>query len=256
MSINACAALVEAGDPDRFLAAMAAPPLVRGGLFVLYALNLEVAKAPFVTQEAMIAEMRLQFWRDVISDAVAGKPVRAHEVAAPLAEVIRDHALPEDMLDQMVAARRFDIYPGDPGQSGLDLDTYLRRTGGHLMALTCLACGISPDRIGPATDVGEAMAIALWMRAVPDLARHGRAAAADLDSDVLVARAERGLGLLRVARTTSFGSATPALRAAWLTKPILQQVAADPRRAIDGTLQVSEFRRRGGMLWRSLLNRW
>jgi len=72
VSINACAALVEAGDPDRFLAAMAAPADVRGRLFVLYALNLEVAKAPFVTKEPMIAEMRLQFWRDVVADAAAG----------------------------------------------------------------------------------------------------------------------------------------------------------------------------------------
>ena len=72
MSINACAALVEAGDPERFLAAMAAPIDVRDGMFVLYALNLEVAKAPFVTKEPMIAEMRLQFWRDAVADAVAG----------------------------------------------------------------------------------------------------------------------------------------------------------------------------------------
>jgi len=256
VTVNACAALVEAGDPDRFLAAMAAPPKVRGGLFVLYALNLEVAKAPFVTQEPMIAEMRLQFWRDVVADAVAGKQVRAHEVAAPLAEVIREHHLPEDMLDQMIAARRFDIYPDDPGQSGLDLDAYLRRTGGHLMALTCLSSGMARYQVDAATDVGEAMAIALWMRAVPDLARHNRVAAADLDSDALVSRAQRGLALLAGAKSLSFGSAIPGLRAAWLTKPILQQAIADPRRVIDGDLQVSEFRKRGGLLFRSLLGRW
>lgn len=256
MTINACAALVEAGDPDRFLAAMAAPPALRGPLFVLYALNLEIAKAPFVTQEPMIAEMRLQFWRDTVADAVAGKTVRAHEVAGPLAEVIRAHDLPEEMLDQMIAARRFDIYPNDPEQAGLDLDGYLRRTAGHLMALTGLASGMAQSQVAAAQDVGQAMGTALWLRAVPDLAGHKRVAADDLDSDALVARAHAALGLLHAAKGTDFGAATPALRAAWLARTILQQTIADPRKVVDGALAVSEFRRRGSLLARTITGRW
>ena len=256
MSINACAAMVETGDPDRFLAAMAAPPDMREGLFVLSALNLEVAKAPFVTQEAMIAEMRLQFWRDVVADAVAGKPVRAHEVAGPLATLIRARDLDAEMLDQMIAARRYDIYPQDRGQSGLDLDQYLQRTGGHLMALSAAACGMPRDLVTAAQDVGTAMGTAQWLRALPDLMRHGQVAEADLDSDALVARAQGALAMLQKRRGTGFGPAVPALRAAWLTPWVLRQVIADPRRAIDGALTPSEFRRRGGLLWRAALNRW
>lgn len=256
MSVNACAALVEAGDPDRFLAAMAAPAAQRGPLFVLYALNLEIAKAPFVTKEPMIAEMRLQFWRDTVADAVAGKAVRAHEVAGPLAEVIRAHDLPEDLLDQMIAARRFDIYPSDPAQSGLDLDGYLRRTAGHLMALTGLACGMAQTQVQAAQDVGQAMGTALWLRAVPDLAGHQRVAAGDLDSDALVARARAALRLLDQRKAADFGTAKPAIRAAWLTRPILQQAIADPRRVVDGALAVSEFRRRGSLLARAMTGRW
>ncbi|MEL6570424.1 MAG: squalene/phytoene synthase family protein [Pseudomonadota bacterium] len=255
MSINACAALVEAGDPDRFLAAMAAPPDLRGGLFVLYALNLEIAKAPFVTQEPMIAEMRLQFWRDVVADAAVGKPVRAHEVAAPLAELVQANALPVEILDEMVAARRFDIYPEDPGQSGLGLDLYLSRTGGHLMAMSGLACGMAPSRIQDATDVGTAMATALWMRAIPDLARHGRVQARDIDSDALVARATAAQSLLRRHRDTPFGPGHHALRAAWLTNWVLSRVIKDPRSAVDGALEPSEFTRRASLLLKSLRRR-
>ncbi len=69
MSLAACAALVERGDPDRFLAVMAAPAWARARLFPLYAFNLEVARAPWVTEEPMIAEMRLQWWRDVVESA-------------------------------------------------------------------------------------------------------------------------------------------------------------------------------------------
>ena len=254
MSINACAALVEAGDPDRFLAAMAAPPAVRGHLFVLYALNLEVAKAPFVTKEPMIAEMRLQFWRDVVADAAAGKQVRAHEVAAPLAALIKDAALDPEVLDQMIAARRFDIYPNDADQVGFDLDHYLRRTAGHLMGLSAAACG--SDQVDAAADVGEAMGIALWLCAVPDLVGHKRVAADDLDSDVLIARAQRGLDLIKARRSVAFGDAVPAVRSAWMATPLLKQAIADPRRVVEGTLGLSEFRKKSSLLLRSFTNTW
>ena len=55
MSLNACAALVERSDPDRFRATMAAPVAARRVLFPIYAFNVEVTRAPWVTQEVMIA---------------------------------------------------------------------------------------------------------------------------------------------------------------------------------------------------------
>ena len=69
---DACAALVERADPDRFTATMAAPPVARGPLWVLYAFNVEVARAPWASKEPMIAEMRLQWWRDVVENAASG----------------------------------------------------------------------------------------------------------------------------------------------------------------------------------------
>ena len=73
--LTACAAIVERADPLRFRATMAAPVKARRVLFPLYAFNIEVARAPWVTQEAMIAEMRLQWWRDVCEEIGQGGPV-------------------------------------------------------------------------------------------------------------------------------------------------------------------------------------
>ena len=70
--LNACAAMVERADPWRFRAAMAAPVETRKLLFPLYAFNVEVARAPWVTQETMIAEMRLQWWRDALEEVAKG----------------------------------------------------------------------------------------------------------------------------------------------------------------------------------------
>ncbi|NJM84676.1 MAG: squalene/phytoene synthase family protein, partial [Tabrizicola sp.] len=109
MSIDACAALVSRGDPARFQAVMAAPVSARARLLPLYAFNLEVARAPWVTEEPMIAEMRLQWWRDVVAAAASGA-ARAHEVAGPLHEVIRTCGLPLPVMDRLIEARRWDIY--------------------------------------------------------------------------------------------------------------------------------------------------
>ena len=87
--LTACAALVQSADPDRFMATMAAPVAARRVLFPIFALNIEIARAPWVTQETMIAEMRLQWWRDALAEIAAGGPVRRHEVITPLADVLR-----------------------------------------------------------------------------------------------------------------------------------------------------------------------
>ncbi|MFP4274898.1 MAG: squalene/phytoene synthase family protein, partial [Paracoccaceae bacterium] len=105
--IAACALIVQRGDPARFRATMAAPPAARRVLFPLYAFNIEVARAPWVTAEPMIAEMRLQWWRDALEEIASGGPVRRHEVATPLAEVL--DAQGARLLDALVDARRADI---------------------------------------------------------------------------------------------------------------------------------------------------
>ncbi len=78
--LSACAAIIERADPLRFRASMAAPVAARRVLFPLYAFNIEVARAPWVTQETMIAEMRLQWWRDVCDEIANRGVVRRHDV--------------------------------------------------------------------------------------------------------------------------------------------------------------------------------
>ena len=145
MSVAACAGLVERGDAERFAAVMAAPRALRGRLFVLYAFNLEVARAPWVTKEAMIAEMRLQWWRDIVAEA---KP-RAHEVAGPLHAVIAEVGLPVAVFDRLIAARRWDVY-SDAFEDVAHFDAYLDETAGGLMWLAAKASG--------APEAGEAAA--------------------------------------------------------------------------------------------------
>ncbi|MFM2355945.1 MAG: hypothetical protein RLZZ528_1681, partial [Pseudomonadota bacterium] len=57
--LTACAAMVEASDPDRFAATMATPAPLRARLWPLYAYNLELARAAWASPEPLVCQMRL-----------------------------------------------------------------------------------------------------------------------------------------------------------------------------------------------------
>ncbi|TCO72437.1 squalene/phytoene synthase family protein [Rhodovulum euryhalinum] len=255
MSLDACAEIVRRGDPDRFLAVMAAPVAARARLVPLYAFNVEVARAPWLTEEPMIAEMRLQWWRDVLQEIAEGGPVRRHEVATPLAEVLGpDEAR---LLDSLVAARRWDAYR-DPFEDQAAFDAHIDACFGTLMWVASRLLGA--DRGETALrDLGTAQGVAAWLLAVPELRARGRAPLPDARPGAVAALARRGLDRLaaaRAARSAVPAPAIPAARAAWRAGAILARAAADPARVAEGRLATSEFRRRAALLVRSLAGRW
>ncbi len=257
MSIDACAALVQRGDPDRFAAVMAATIPQRARLFPIYAWNLEVARAPWVTKEHLIAEMRLQWWRDVVENAASGA-ARAHEVAGPLHVVIKECGLPVDVMDRLIAARRTDIDTA-PFADLAAFDAYIEATGAGLMWLAGCALG-APASAEPALrDYGWAMGLANYLRAVPDLKARGREPLVDGSPQGITRLAEAGRARLRRARSlrhTICGAARPALLAGWQSTVLLAQAATDPDAVIKGRLGLSEFSRRGRLLWQVTTGRW
>jgi len=253
VSINACAALVQRGDPDRFAAVMAAPAPLRAHLFVLYAFNLEVARAPWVTKEPLIAEMRLQWWRDVVAEP---KP-RAHEVAGPLFDLIRDAGLPVDVLDRLIAARRWDVY-SEPFADASEFETYLDDTAAGLMWLAAKSCGAVSAAEPAVRGYGWAHGLANYLRAVPDLTARGRSPLLHARPETIAALAQTGIAQIATARAERriIGRAGPALLAGWQAERLLRQVAADPSVVTEGRMGQSEFSRRGGLLWQTVSGRW
>ena len=252
MTIDACAALVARGDPDRFMAAMAAPVAARARLFPLYAFNLEVARAPWVTAEPLIAEMRLQWWRDV----VAAPTARAHEVAGPLHALIAEAGLPVAVLDRLIAARRWDV-AREPFADAAEFDRYIDDTAGGLMWLAARACGGLEGAETVARNLGWAAGLAAYLRAVPDLAARGRVPLVDDAPGALVALASKGLSRLDDARLAlhRLGPGRVAALAAWQAGPILRLVLQRPARVAEGRLQRSEFARRAGLMLAALTGR-
>ncbi|NEY89121.1 squalene/phytoene synthase family protein [Tabrizicola oligotrophica] len=245
MSLAACAGIVERGDPDRFAAVMAAPPAARARLLPLYAFNLEVARAPWVSKEPMIAEMRLQWWRDVVAEPVA----RAHEVAAPFHAVIREAGLPLPVIDRLIAARLHDAW-GEPFADGPAFEAYLDDTAGGLMWLAAVACGGHDEAAARA--LGWASGLANYLRAVPELEARGRMPLPDGRASAVQALATEGLARLDAARGRV---PKAAALAAWQARGLLRQVLADPGVVAGGRMGLSEFSRRGGLLWVSVTGR-
>ena len=250
MSVAACAELVQRGDPDRFRAVMAAPREVRGQLFPLYAFNLEVARAPWVTQEPLIAEMRLQWWRDAVENAASGA-ARAHEVAGPLHDLIRDFGLPVEVLDRLIAARRWDIHR-DPHADVAALDSYLEDTGAGLMWLAARALGAPDGAEGAVRAYGWAAAAAGYLRAVPELRARGRQPL----PEGMVATDLAQIGLQRLAeahkaRKTVPKEVAPALLAGWQAEGLLRQALAG-----QSPPELPEAQKRWRLLWQAFTGRW
>lgn len=248
--INACAALVERGDPLRFRAAMAAPVGARRVLFPLYAFNLEVARAPWVTQETMIAEMRLQWWRDVCEEIEGGGPVRRHEVATPLSDVI--DAQDARLLDELAAARRWDVYR-DAFEDAAHFARYMDQTSGNLTWVAARRLGQADETV--VRDAAYGAGIAAWLRAIPALEAAGRVPLLDGRAEgirALARDAQDRLARARRQRRKVSRGARAALLHVGEADAVLKAAIKDPASVAEGRLPAAD----PGLAWRALTGRW
>ncbi len=253
MTFEACTALVERGDPERFATARG-PAAAR--LMPLYAFNLEIARAPWVTTEPLIAEMRLTWWHEALEEIAAGQRPRAHEVVAPLAQVIRDTDLPIAPFHEMIAARRWDV-AAEPFADEAALWAHLEASAGNLMWLAARSLGAPETAREVVRDFGAGAGLAAWLRAVPELAARGRV---PLPAGVDVAALARA-GLGRIDRARGGRRAVPAaalqaMLAGAGAGAVLRRALRDPEAVARGGLAQSEFSRRAGLMARALSGRW
>lgn len=250
----ACADMVRRGDPSRFKATMAAPVAARLVLFPIYAFNLEVARAPWVTQEPMIAEMRLQWWRDVLEQIRSGDGARRHEVVTPLARVL--DAEMTDLLDALIAARRWDTERA-PFDSDADFSRYIAATSGNLMRVAARALGPAQDDV--VRDAGFALGLANWFRAIPALEAAGCRPLPDGRPEAVREWAKEGLRSLaraRAHRSQVSRAALPAMLPLWETGHTLRAAARDPRKVGQGTLAPAPVHGRAMLIARAMSGRW
>ncbi|PLS22239.1 phytoene/squalene synthase family protein [Neptunicoccus cionae] len=247
--IASCAQTVHSGDPMRFLSAMTASGADRDALMVLYAFNVEVSRAPWVTEEPMIAEMRLQWWIDAVEEIFTGATVRRHQVVTPLAELAARKQLPRARFDALIAARRWDIYK-EPHADDAALWAYLADTAGGLMALGVQAVdggSLDEETLEAAHRYGTGCGAAALLEAVPALEASNRYPLVDGTAQGVTAFAATALEQLEAARRELKTVARPkraALRSGWLAHGVLRQAVREPVLVGAGMLGRSDAGKR------------
>jgi phytoene synthase len=142
--------LVRRVDPDRWLSSrFIADPAIREDVLAIYAFDHELARAPRVTSNPLMGEIRLTWWREALDEMFEGRPVRQHPTAQALADVVRRHNLSRGPLETMIDARyrELDATP----MSENELLDWARDTGG-------LAAQVAAQILDPATDAKLALA--------------------------------------------------------------------------------------------------
>jgi phytoene/squalene synthetase len=154
-------ALLRAEDHDRFLISLLAPKDQRSGLVALYALNVEIAKTRYVVSEPALGEIRLAWWREAVTDMLAGN-VRRHDIL----EELTGASLDEAALHGLVDARQADLYR-EPMANMEALIAYAVDTSGQLEGIAAAMIGGDMDQQVNARKVGTAWALVGLMRALP-----------------------------------------------------------------------------------------
>lgn len=169
------AASARAGEPDRYLAALLAPPSARDGLLALAALSAELGRiGHLVTREPMMGEVRLQWWRDALQPAEASLRT-GNPVADALREAMTRHDLPAPLLLGMIDAHASDL-EAEPFPTEAALDAYLAGSEGAQFALAAhvLSGAATPQLEAAGEAAGRAYGLARLLLALPQMLAQGR----------------------------------------------------------------------------------
>ncbi|MEZ5731075.1 MAG: squalene/phytoene synthase family protein [Paracoccaceae bacterium] len=252
MSLADCAAAVEAGDPERFAATMAAPVTARAVLWPLYAANLEIARAPWAASEPMVAEIRLQWWIDTIEEIASGGNRPGHAVTETLAPMLAADPALAPLLTGIAGARRWDCWR-DPFADHAAFDAYLDATAGNLMWAAARALGAPAANERAIRDYAWGAGLAAFFRAAPELAKRGRAPFLDTTPAALGALAAEARARIARARAAAIPrSARPALWTGATAPATLALAERDPGRIVAGLLEPSALKRKWALLGRAL----
>jgi len=198
------AAVARAGEPDRHLAALLAPPPHREALLALAAFAAELSRIPHrAVREPFMGEIRLQWWRTALGLGDGGGETGTgggHAVAEAMRAAMRTYNLPAARIDDMIEAHAQELRPA-PFPDDAALNEFLHNTEGALFALACRVLGLeaTPQAEAACAAAGRAYGLARLMLRLPRSLALGRVplaqsqiAAAGLSAHELLAGTDAG----------------------------------------------------------------
>jgi len=153
------------------------PPSSRDAYLAIRAFNVDVARVADTTSTPTIGMMRMQFWRDTVTKALAGTPPK-EPVAILLARAAEDlHArsggksrLSKNWFHRIITTREQHL-SNPPYPTLAALEQYAENTYSTMLYLTLSAipqASLTTDHI--ASHIGKAMGIAAVLRGIPLIA--------------------------------------------------------------------------------------
>lgn len=164
-----CADLVRAQDFRTYTASLFVAPDVRRAWLALAAFNAEVAHVRDHVSQPLPGEIRLQWWRDVLTGEGQGTrgEAEANPVAAEVLRAIAQYALPVESLARLIDAHVFDVYD-DPMPDMAALEAHCRDTAAALYDLRARVLGASSPEVARIADhAGIAEGLTDVMLALP-----------------------------------------------------------------------------------------
>jgi len=131
-----CSDLARARDFRTYAASLFVPPDVRRAWIALAAFNAEVSYVRDHVSQPLPGEIRLQWWRDVLTGDGQGLrgEAEANPVAAELLRAIARYDLPVESFVRLIDAHVFDVYD-DPMPDMAALEAHCRDTSAAMVAL-------------------------------------------------------------------------------------------------------------------------
>ncbi|HBF31584.1 phytoene/squalene synthase family protein [Rhizobium sp.] len=277
MTQDACLAILRETDRDRYLACLLSPQDKQPALAALYAFSAELARVRELVREPLPGEIRLQYWRDLLSGSTHGDS-QANPLAAGLLQAVQQHRLPLKPLLDMIDARVGDLYD-DPIGPRSALEGYAGETASALIQLASLvldgevaaACADIAGHAGVAQAIAGLLLLMPQHRArgqlyIPDeilaatgLDRQGFLEGKDTSRIHGAIEAFAGLGIDHLTKAQSLGKLPASLFSAYLpvalARPVLLLARAKSGKVLEGQLRPAQWRRQMTMLKASLLRR-
>ena len=260
-------------DIDRYLALLLMPTDVQGDLAALMLFNADIAAIRDRVREPLPGEVRLQWWREVLSGDRRGE-AQAHPVASALIDVIERRQMPVAPLIAMCEARIFDLYD-DPMPDRTSYEGYAGETASAVLQMSAFLMDpqASSSTATASGYAGVAQAVAGHLQMLPISRARGQLfvpadllAATGLDRDrflnggdnAAVSNAVRAfagfgrehLGKARAALRDVVPSVLPAYLPVALAGPVLSRAEALGAGCLETQPRPAQWRRQW-YLWRA-----
>lgn len=266
-------AALRESDLDRYLALLLMPVWAQRDLLALMLFSAELASIRDRIREPLPGEIRLQWWRDVLSGGREGEAA-AHPVASALLETLAHLKLPVAPLLAMCEARVFDLYD-DPMPDRSSYEGYAGETASALLQMSAFVLDPAASQTAATASghAGVAQAVAGHLMLMPISQGRGQVfvpgdilAATGLDRDRFLAGrdmtaitvavrtfADLGrehLGKARQALADIPAQLHPAYLPLALVEPVLELAQQKGAACLETSIQPSQWRRQW-RLWRA-----